>query len=211
MVKLIEEDADSFAKKAEMYYQKRPELLTLVDEFHRMYRSLAERYENITGELRKTSPLELQSQGSGFSDVSSSDITAELNRLSRPPSRRAPGFDYFLGTGGGLPSDVYHNKDGDDSASVTDHGFCLNAKVLSGRHEDRIHVLYFSSHLKSGEYNPATREFCSKFFSPEEMKNGMSIDSLVGRTFEAKCKVKVSNGKRFQNFGGFRVQTSESW
>ncbi|KAJ4875231.1 Protein NETWORKED 4A [Raphanus sativus] len=121
MVKLIEEDADSFAKKAEMYYQKRPELLTLVDEFHRMYRSLAERYENITGELRKTSPLELQSQGSGFSDVSSSDITAELNnRLSRPPSRRAPGFDYFLGSGGGgLPSDVY-NKDGDDSASVTD-------------------------------------------------------------------------------------------
>ncbi|CDY43864.1 BnaC09g33790D [Brassica napus] len=120
MVKLIEEDADSFAKKAEMYYQKRPELLTLVDEFHRIYRSLAERYENITGELRKTSPLELQSQGSGFSDVSSSDITAELNRLSRPPSRRAPGFDYFLGSGGGLPSDVYHNKDGDDSASVTD-------------------------------------------------------------------------------------------
>ncbi|KAG2299696.1 hypothetical protein Bca4012_011284 [Brassica carinata] len=119
MVKLIEEDADSFAKKAEMYYQKRPELLTLVDEFHRMYRSLAERYENITGELRKSSPLELQSQGSGFSDVSSSDITTELNRLSRPPSRRAPGFDYFLGSGGGLASDVYH-KDGDDSASVTD-------------------------------------------------------------------------------------------
>ncbi|KAF8093844.1 hypothetical protein N665_0377s0053 [Sinapis alba] len=111
MVKLIEEDADSFAKKAEMYYQKRPELISLVDEFHRMYRSLAERYENITGELRKSSPLELQSQGSGFSDVSSSDLATELNRLGRPPSRRAPGFDYFLGSGG-LPSD--------DSASITD-------------------------------------------------------------------------------------------
>ncbi|CAH8386361.1 unnamed protein product [Eruca vesicaria subsp. sativa] len=119
MVKLIEEDADSFAKKAEMYYQKRPELITLVDEFHRMYRSLAERYENITGDLRKTSPPELQSQSSGFSDISSSDLTTELNRLSRPPSRRAPGFDYFLGSGVGLPSDIY-NKDGDDSASVTD-------------------------------------------------------------------------------------------
>ncbi|CAG7879889.1 unnamed protein product [Brassica rapa] len=110
MVKLIEEDADSFAKKAEMYYQKRPELISLVDEFHRMYRSLAERYENITGELRKSSPSELlQSQGS---DVSSSDLTTEVNRLGRPPSRRAPGFDYFLGSGGGVPSD--------DSASVTD-------------------------------------------------------------------------------------------
>lgn len=118
MVKLIEEDADSFAKKAEMYYQKRPELIGLVDEFHRMYRSLAERYENITGELRKSSPLELQSQSSGFSDISSSDLTTELNRLGRPPSRRAPGFDYFLGYGG-HSSDLYH-KDGDDSASITD-------------------------------------------------------------------------------------------
>ncbi|ESQ42552.1 hypothetical protein EUTSA_v10013298mg [Eutrema salsugineum] len=118
MVKLIEEDADSFAKKAEMYYQKRPELIGLVDEFHRMYRSLAERYENITGELRKSSPLDLQSQSSGFSDISSSELTTELNRLGRPPSRRAPGFDYFLGSGG-LPSDLYH-KDADDSASITD-------------------------------------------------------------------------------------------
>ncbi|CAN8301393.1 unnamed protein product [Cochlearia groenlandica] len=107
MVKLIEEDADSFAKKAEMYYQMRPELIALVDEFHRMYRSLAERYENITGELRKGSPLELQSQSSGFSDAASSDLTNEINRLGRPPSRRAPGFDYFLGNG-------------DDSASITD-------------------------------------------------------------------------------------------
>ncbi|KAF8083792.1 hypothetical protein N665_0751s0008 [Sinapis alba] len=104
MVKMVEEDADSLAKKAEMYYQKRPELISLVDEFHRMYRSLAERYD----------------------DLSSSDLTSELNnnRLGRPPSRRAPGFDYFLGNnggggGGGLPSDLYH-KDVDDCASVTD-------------------------------------------------------------------------------------------
>ena len=30
MIKLIEEDADSFAKRAEMYYKKRPELMKLV-------------------------------------------------------------------------------------------------------------------------------------------------------------------------------------
>lgn len=45
MLKLIEEDGDSFAKKAEMYYQKRPELISHVEEFYRMYRSLAERYD----------------------------------------------------------------------------------------------------------------------------------------------------------------------
>lgn len=48
MIKLIEEDADSFAKRAEMYYKKRPELMKLVEEFYRAYRALAERYDHVT-------------------------------------------------------------------------------------------------------------------------------------------------------------------
>lgn len=52
MIKLIEEDADSFARRAEMYYKKRPELIKLVEEFYRAYRALAERYDHATGELR---------------------------------------------------------------------------------------------------------------------------------------------------------------
>ena len=47
MLKLIEEDADSFAKRAEMYYKKRPELISLVEEFYRTHRSLAERYDQL--------------------------------------------------------------------------------------------------------------------------------------------------------------------
>ncbi|WOK91767.1 protein NETWORKED 1B-like isoform X1 [Canna indica] len=53
MIMLIEEDADSFAKKAEMYYKKRPELMKLVEEFYRAYRALAERYDHATGALRQ--------------------------------------------------------------------------------------------------------------------------------------------------------------
>ncbi|KAM7527214.1 hypothetical protein LguiB_030624 [Lonicera macranthoides] len=53
MIKLIEEDADSFAKRAEMYYEKRPELMKLVEEFYRAYRALAERYDHATGALRQ--------------------------------------------------------------------------------------------------------------------------------------------------------------
>ncbi|XP_050914606.1 uncharacterized protein LOC127129473 [Lathyrus oleraceus] len=41
MIKLIEEEADSFARRAEMYYKKRPELMKLVEEFYRAYRALA--------------------------------------------------------------------------------------------------------------------------------------------------------------------------
>ncbi|KAL0700592.1 hypothetical protein Bca4012_056714 [Brassica carinata] len=52
MIKVIEEDADSFARRAEMYYKKRPELMKLVEEFYRAYRALAERYENATGVIR---------------------------------------------------------------------------------------------------------------------------------------------------------------
>ncbi|KAK8938339.1 hypothetical protein KSP40_PGU007657 [Platanthera guangdongensis] len=52
MIKLIEEDADSFARRAEMYYKKRPELMKLVEELYRAYRALAERYDHATGALR---------------------------------------------------------------------------------------------------------------------------------------------------------------
>ncbi|CAL5437081.1 unnamed protein product [Camellia sinensis] len=51
MIMLIEEDADSFARRAEMYYKKRPELMKLVEEFYRAYRALAERYDHTTGQL----------------------------------------------------------------------------------------------------------------------------------------------------------------
>ncbi|XP_031252948.1 protein NETWORKED 1C-like [Pistacia vera] len=53
MIKVIEEDADSFARRAEMYFKKRPELMKLVEEFYRAYRALAERYDHATGALRQ--------------------------------------------------------------------------------------------------------------------------------------------------------------
>ncbi|KAL7112761.1 hypothetical protein ACP275_04G022000 [Erythranthe tilingii] len=50
MLKLIEEDADSFAQRAEMYYKKRPELISMVEDFYRTHRSLAERYDLVKSE-----------------------------------------------------------------------------------------------------------------------------------------------------------------
>ncbi|XP_010531351.1 PREDICTED: protein NETWORKED 2D [Tarenaya hassleriana] len=52
VLKLLEEDGDSFAKRAEMYYKKRPELITFVEESYRAYRALAERYDHISTELQ---------------------------------------------------------------------------------------------------------------------------------------------------------------
>lgn len=52
VLKLIEEDGDSFARRAEMYYKKRPELINFVQEFYRAYRALADRYDHISTELQ---------------------------------------------------------------------------------------------------------------------------------------------------------------
>lgn len=52
MIKLIEVDEDTFARRAEMYYKKRPELMKMVEEFYRAYRALAERYDHATGVIR---------------------------------------------------------------------------------------------------------------------------------------------------------------
>ncbi|KAG5064196.1 Protein NETWORKED 4A [Glycine soja] len=123
MLKLIEEDADSFAKKAEMYYQKRPELVALVEEFYRVYRALAERYDHVTGELRKNIPSDLQSQGSGISDAGSEPSSTWPSPTPKRGGRlksstRAAGFEYFLGSSGN-GTDVYQ-KDGDESSTLTD-------------------------------------------------------------------------------------------
>jgi len=142
MLKLIEEDGDSFAKKAEMYYQKRPELISHVEEFYRMYRSLAERYNHVTEELRKSIPSDLQSQGSGISDVIFEPPSpAREQKPSRPKSGpRAAGFDFFLGSGG---SSDHHHKEVDelstltDSESESDDSSVNNYSGLSGNSGDQ--------------------------------------------------------------------------
>ncbi|GLT79922.1 hypothetical protein SLA2020_513890 [Shorea laevis] len=52
MLKIIEDDGDSFAKRAEMYYKKRPELINSVQETFRAYRALAERYDHLSKDLQ---------------------------------------------------------------------------------------------------------------------------------------------------------------
>ncbi|KAL0381681.1 UNVERIFIED_CONTAM: Kinase-interacting protein 1 [Sesamum angustifolium] len=52
MLKLIEEDGDSFAKRAEMYYKRRPEIINSVEESYRAFKALADRYDMLSKELQ---------------------------------------------------------------------------------------------------------------------------------------------------------------
>ncbi|GMJ08895.1 Networked 4B [Hibiscus trionum] len=131
MLKLIEEDADSFAKKAEMYYKKRPELITQVEEFYRMYRSLAERYDHVTGELRKSMSSEIQSQGSGISEIAS-DLPLSCPSSDQRLSPRKSGPR----AAGGNSSDVYPKGD-KSSSSTGSESESDDYSVLSGNEGDQ--------------------------------------------------------------------------
>ncbi|KAL8160897.1 hypothetical protein V2J09_012386 [Rumex salicifolius] len=52
MLKMIEEDADTFADRVEMYYEKRPELISLVEDFYRAQRSLLEQIDRLRNHHR---------------------------------------------------------------------------------------------------------------------------------------------------------------
>ena len=42
-VRFIDEEEDSFARRTELYYKKRPEVMKFAEEIYRAYRALAER------------------------------------------------------------------------------------------------------------------------------------------------------------------------
>ncbi|KAK1404170.1 NAB domain-containing protein [Heracleum sosnowskyi] len=50
---LVQEDGDSFAKRAEMYYKNRPELINFIEEAFRSFRAVAERYDSLSTDLQK--------------------------------------------------------------------------------------------------------------------------------------------------------------
>ncbi|XP_057989901.1 protein NETWORKED 4B isoform X1 [Hevea brasiliensis] len=65
VLKMIEQDGASLAKKAEMCKQTRPDLIDEIEKFYCLYRSLAERYDHLNVELYKSIPSEFQMQGAG--------------------------------------------------------------------------------------------------------------------------------------------------
>ncbi|XP_062180914.1 protein NETWORKED 4B-like [Phragmites australis] len=84
MLGFIEEEEGEFsAEKAEAYYQKRPLLITHVKNFYHMYHALAERYDSVTGELRKNIPSSLHSHGSF--GISESDSETQSSSPSLEP------------------------------------------------------------------------------------------------------------------------------
>ncbi|KAL6897908.1 hypothetical protein ACP4OV_006867 [Aristida adscensionis] len=123
-----EEEGELSAEKAEEYYNKRPLLTTHVKNFYRMYRALAEKYENVTGELRKNIPSSLQSHGSfGISESDSetqySSPAPELDTQEKMPKEKQKHQPDCsdVSVGSGVSSDVSKKgSEGSSSSSESD-------------------------------------------------------------------------------------------
>ncbi|XP_061348624.1 protein NETWORKED 2A-like [Gastrolobium bilobum] len=89
-LRILHDDGDSFAKRAEMYYKKRPELVNFVEETFRAYRALAERYDHLSKELQSANrtiasvfPEQVPCQ---IDEDDDDDVTDTLTNRSSPDS-----------------------------------------------------------------------------------------------------------------------------
>lgn len=206
MLKLIEEDADSFTKKVEIYYQKRPELINLVEDVYRMYRSLAERYDHVTGELRKNIPSDLQSQCSGITDLGSDPPSAmpSPGPSRRQSGHRAPGFDFFLGHNAGIGSDVY-NKEGDESPTLESESESDDSSVnyYSGMHGNdeeqglRRKIILLEVELREVKEKLKMQEEgnseCSSLKNSSSFKEATEVQECInvsgGEVLDSECRI----------------------
>ncbi|KAG6435168.1 hypothetical protein SASPL_100037 [Salvia splendens] len=114
MLQVIEEDADSFAQRAEMYYRKRPELISMVEDFYRTHRSLAERYDLLkteSGGRLPSSPWSSLSLSSSSSS-SLSPLPFTKYHLEKSPSLCEGAYDSYSEACG--PDDESDESEVDD-------------------------------------------------------------------------------------------------
>ncbi|KAE8660626.1 classical arabinogalactan protein 26-like [Hibiscus syriacus] len=128
MLKLIEEDADSFVKRAEMYYEKRPELISLVGDFYRSHRLLAERYDEIKSDpgTRLVTTL-----GSPFASMKyhSDKAMNSMDKIYDSSSDTIDSNDY-------AESEVDDPEHDESADEVEEHKY-ETGKVTKGRHIEK--------------------------------------------------------------------------
>ncbi|KAI3449548.1 hypothetical protein Pfo_006213 [Paulownia fortunei] len=127
MLKLIEEDADSFAQRAEMYYRKRPELISMVEDFYRTHRSLAERYDQVKSE-----------SGTRLLTPWSSPLSFTKYRLEKSLSLNDKAYDSYSEAYGPEESDESEVDDPEEEETLEDPLLSETEKVSSGTGNEEL-------------------------------------------------------------------------
>lgn len=125
MLKLVEEDADSFAKRAEMYYKRRPELINMVEDLYRSHRSLAERYDQVKSE-----------SGTRFVTTPwSSPLSFRKFQLEKSISLSDKAYDSYSETYGPEESDESEVDDPEEVETVQDNDVTETEKLMKLKEE----------------------------------------------------------------------------
>ncbi|KAL8142553.1 hypothetical protein V2J09_015585 [Rumex salicifolius] len=132
MIKSLEGNEDSFARRAEMYYKRRPELMKLVEEFYRAYRALAERYDHATGVIRQAHKTMAEAFPSQVPYIDSDDGSFGLVNDSDPrtPEMIGLSFDSDDSHKGALSPSEFHSADRNGAFGSKESPF---AKFTDGR------------------------------------------------------------------------------
>lgn len=103
MLHLIEGDGDSFAKRAEMYYRRRPELICAVEEAYKVFRALADRYDLLSKDFQNANhtiatvfPEQVQfgmADDDDIPKIPENFVIPEINMAKIPQVPKAPTKD----------------------------------------------------------------------------------------------------------------------
>ncbi|XVF41246.1 hypothetical protein PTKIN_Ptkin01aG0265200 [Pterospermum kingtungense] len=86
IIELMEDNTEDVGKNDGMHSQNKSEVIVQVQELYRIYQSLAERYDHLTGELRKSVPSDCQTQGPGCGLDQNSPLLTPDKKLSMSKS-----------------------------------------------------------------------------------------------------------------------------
>ncbi|KAH7429389.1 hypothetical protein KP509_09G045900 [Ceratopteris richardii] len=188
MLRLIEEDADSFAKRAEMFYQKRPELVNLVEEFYRAYRSLAERYDYLTGEIRHNLPKSVQGQFGLSSDSFNNMGNVGGHHPYSPLRKRGRTIEKLLNAEGELEDETGENV------------LFSNMETPENIAHDHRGPNFTLAYSNGNGHSACTLDFHSaqdNFSSQENLLKGYSSDSEADTCLKAaNLEQEIENLKR---------------
>jgi chromosome segregation ATPase len=229
MLKLIEEDGVSLAKKAEMCRQTRPDLISKIKEFNSMQQSLAECYEYVTAELSNSIPSEFDVQGVDNSEsghghdppLLTPDQKLGFHKASnRAPSVSSHGASSDLSLKEGSESFSFSSSDSESESFNSSGNAYYSLPVNTDRSELHKKIIVMGTDLSSmeeklrmheeenrdsmlnGEENRNYEELLSRIIGYEEELRLTKVKLQLSEDDVTRLKMELEKSVFFRDLSG---------
>lgn len=229
MLKLIEEDGVSLAKKAEMCRQTRPDLISKIKEFNSMQQSLAECYEYVTAELTNSIPSEFDVQGVDNSEsghghdppLLTPDQKLGFHKASnRAPSVSSHGASSDLSLKEGSESFSFSSSDSESESFNSAGNAYYSLPVNTDRSELHKKIIVMGTDLSSmeeklrmheeenrdsmlnGEENRNYEELLSRIIGYEEELRLTKVKLQLSEDDVTRLKIELEKSVFFRDLSG---------